>query len=274
MNAIAAVIGHPIGHSLSPDIHNYWLKLANIRGEYRAHDVAPDRLSDAVKKFADEGYVGLNVTLPHKEAVMTLCDDLSDAARAIGAVNTIVFANDKIYGDNTDAVGFADNLVAADEDKIFDSAIILGAGGAARAVCFALKNLGVLDFTILNRDVARAEKLLTELSLAGTAAPLKNNGSAQHDQADILVNCTSLGMTGQPPLPFNLGQIGKHTIVADIVYKPLQTEFLKAAHKRGCKTVDGLGMLIHQAAAAFEQFYGVEAGEMIKLREILERRLA
>ncbi len=267
---IAAVIGHPIGHSLSPDIHGYWLKEKNIHGEYRAHDVVPAALADAIRKFAGEGYVGLNVTLPHKETVMALCDDLSDAARAIGAVNTVVFANDKIYGDNTDAAGFADNLLEADEDRVFDSAIILGAGGAARAVCFALKNLGVLDFTVLNRDIARAEKLLSELGLAGTAAAL----SAQHDQADIIVNCTSLGMTGQPHLAFNLGQVGKNTVVADIVYKPLQTEFLKAARKRGCRTVDGLGMLIHQAAAAFEQFYGEEAGEMVKLRGILERKLA
>jgi len=240
-----------------------------MRGEYRAHDVAPDALAGAVKKFADEGYVGLNVTLPHKEAVMALCDNLSDAARAIGAVNTMVFANNKIYGDNTDAVGFADNLLAYDEDRIFNSAIILGAGGAARAVAFALKNLGVLDFTVLNRDVARAEKLLEELNLAGTAA----SPNAKYDQADILVNCTSLGMVGQPPLAFNFANLDKKTMVADIVYKPLQTEFLKAAQKRGCKTVDGLGMLIHQAAAAFEQFYGVEAGEMVKLRGILENKL-
>jgi len=266
---IAAVIGHPIGHSLSPDIHTYWLKALNLRGEYRAHDVLPEKLKDAVKKFADEGYVGLNITLPHKESVLESCNELSDAARAIGAVNTVVFANNKIYGDNTDATGFADHLLTVTEDKIFDSAIILGAGGAARAVAFALKNLGVLDFTILNRDVARAEKLLAELSLAGTAAAL----TAQHDQADIVVNCTSLGMAGQPPLMFNLVTLNKNTVVADIVYKPLMTELLKTAKKRGHKIVDGLGMLIHQAATAFEQFYGVEVGEMMKLRDILERKL-
>lgn len=230
----------------------------------------PERLADTVKKFADEGYVGLNVTLPHKETVMALCDVLSGAAEAIGAVNTLVFTNDKIYGDNTDATGFADNLLAAHEDKVFSSAIILGAGGAARAVCYALKNLGVHDFTILNRDVARAENLLSDLDIGGSAAP----HAAQYDHADILVNCTSLGMAGQPPLPFNLSALEKGAVVADIVYKPQMTELLKAAAKRGNPVVDGLGMLIHQAAAAFEQFYGQEAGEMIKLRGILERKLS
>ena len=266
---IAAVIGHPIGHSLSPDIHPYWLRALGLRGEYRAHDILPEHLVDTVKKFSDAGYVGLNITLPHKEAALILCDDLSDAARAVGAVNTLVFANDKIYGDNTDVAGFSDNLIAQIEDRVLNAAIVLGAGGAARAVCFALRNLGVTDFTILNRDVARAERLMAELDLGGSAATLL----AQPDHADILVNCTSLGMTGQPPLPFNLSTLNKDTVIADIVYKPLMTELLRAAKRRGHVTVDGLGMLIHQAAAAFEQFYGAEAGEMVRLRAVLERKL-
>jgi shikimate dehydrogenase len=266
----AAVIGHPIGHSLSPAIHTYWLKELGIDGRYLAHDVAPDMLTDAVKKYADDGYMGLNVTLPHKESVLPMCDHLSDAARAVGAVNTLVFANNKIYGDNTDATGFADHLLEVTHDQIFHSAIILGAGGAARAVAFALKNLGVQDFTILNRDVSRAEKLIADLNLNGSAAGL----SAQVEGADILVNCTSLGMVGQPALNFSLSALDKKTVIADIVYKPLQTELLKNAAKRGMKTMDGLGMLIHQAAAAFEQFYGTEAGEMVTLRSILERQIS
>jgi len=269
----AAVIGHPIGHSLSPAIHGYWLKELNIDGRYRAHDVPANRLAESVKKYADEGYVGLNVTLPHKESVLPLCDYLSDAARAVGAVNTIVFANNKIYGDNTDATGFADHLIeTTGEDKIFHSAIILGAGGAARAVAFALKNLGVEEFLIYNRDVERAKKLIADLNLPGTAISLASRLSLL--DSDILVNCTSLGMAGQPPLNFDLSLLDKKTVVADIVYKPLQTDLLKSASKRAMKTVDGLGMLIHQAAAAFEQFYGAEAGEMIKLRTMLERQLS
>ena len=225
----AAVIGYPIGHSLSPQIHTYWLKELNIDGQYRAHDVLPENLSAAIKKYADESYMGINVTLPHKESVVSLCDHLSDAARTMGAVNTVVFANNKIYGDNTDATGFADHLLETTHDQIFHSAVILGAGGAARAVAFALKNLGVQDFTILNRDVTRAETLIKDLDLDGTAAPL----TAQYEAADILVNCTSLGMVGQPPLTFDLSPLGRKAVVADIVYKPLETDLLKNAQKRG-----------------------------------------
>lgn len=266
---IAAVIGHPIGHSLSPAIHQHWLFERKIDGEYRAHDVRPAELAARVKKFAAEGYSGVNVTLPHKEAVLALCDDLSQAVQAIGAANTLVFANKKIYADNTDAAGFADHLLETVPDFEPKTAIILGAGGAARAVVFALKNLGVEFFTILNRDVARAEKILEDLQVSGIAQPL----TEKLEDADILVNCTSLGMTGQPELKIDLSPLDKKTVVADIVYKPLMTGLLKAAQKRGHPVVDGLGMLIHQAAAAFEQFYGEEAGEMVKLREMLVRKL-
>lgn len=266
---IAAVIGHPIGHSLSPMIHEYWLKERRIPGEYRAHDVRPEELQKRIKEFAAEGYTGINVTLPHKEAVLEICDDLSQAVQAIGAANTLVFANKKIYADNTDADGFADHLMASVPDHDFTTAIILGAGGAARAIVFALKNLGVEFFTIHNRDVSRGEKLLDELGVSGVAMPLAEKLEA----ADILVNCTSLGMTGQPELKIDLAPLDKKAIVADIVYKPLKTQLLRQAEKRGHPTVDGLGMLIHQAAAAFEQFYGEEAGEVVKLREILERKL-
>lgn len=265
----AAVIGHPIGHSLSPLIHEYWIKERRIAGEYRAHDVKPEELGKRLKDFVRDGYAGINITLPHKENILPLCDDLSLAVQAIGAANTLVFANKKIYADNTDADGFADHLLETMPDHEFGTAIILGAGGAARAIVFALKNLGVEFFTIHNRDVARAEKLLDELGVSGVAVPL----TEKFESADILVNCTSLGMTGQPELKIDLAPLDKKTVVADIVYKPLKTPLLRQAEKRGHPVVDGLGMLIHQAAAAFEQFYGEEAGEMVKLREILERKL-
>lgn len=268
--SIAAVIGHPINHSLSPVIHQHWLFERKIDGEYRAHDVKPEELKERIKKFAQDGYAGINVTLPHKENVLALCDDLSQAVQAIGAANTLVFNNKKIYADNTDAAGFADNLLEAAPDYEFRTAIILGAGGAARAIVFALKNLGVEFFTILNRDVSRAEKLLEDLGVSGVAQPI----TEKLEDADILVNCTSLGMTGQPELKIDLAPLNKKAVVADIVYKPLITNLLKAAQKRGHITVDGLGMLIYQAAAAFEQFYGEEAGETVKLRKILENKLS
>ena len=269
MTDIAAVIGHPVGHSLSPVIHEFWLKEKKIAGEYRKHDVSPSELRDTVLRMRVEGYAGLNVTLPHKEAVVDLCDELSDAAHAIGAVNTLVFANKKIYGDNTDAEGFAENLQAVVGEQEFHTATIIGAGGAARAVVFALMQLGVQDFVVMNRDLARAEKLLTDLHANGRAAAL----DAPLAKTDILVNCTSLGMKGQPPLNPNLSPLGKNTVVADIVYQPLQTPLLAQASRRGHRVVDGLGMLMEQAAAAFEQFYGAEAGSMVKLRELLEQRL-
>jgi shikimate dehydrogenase len=266
----AAVIGHPIGHSLSPAIHGYWLEALKMPGEYRRHDVAPEDLKSAIQRFRREGYVGLNVTLPHKESVLPLCHELSEAARAVGAVNTMVFANDKIYGDNTDAEGFSENLLAHQPDEDLPHAIILGAGGAARAAVYALKLLGTEKFQIHNRDLGRAEKLLDELQVAGEAVTM---GASIMPDAAILVNCTSLGMKGQPPLAVDIRGLAPRAIVADVVYQPLQTALLQQAEKRGHRTVDGLGMLIHQAASAFEQFYGVEAGEKIKLRKILEGKL-
>jgi shikimate dehydrogenase len=271
---IAAVIGHPIGHSLSPIIHEYWLQQKHMPGEYRKHDVVPGDLVPVIKKYVAQGYAGINLTLPHKEPGLALCDNLSDAARAVGAVNTLVFANHKIYGDNTDVEGFTENLLPVIGDSALQRAIVLGAGGAARAVVYALKHLGVEFFTILNRDVARAEKLLADLQVSGTARSLASGLLRDDEDAEVLVNTTSLGMKGQPALQIDLSVLSKDTVVADIVYQPLRTELLRAAEKRKLKTVDGLGMLIEQAAAAFEQFYGEEAGERKKLRILLEQRLS
>jgi len=253
----ACVIGDPIAHSKSPLIHGGWLKEYQIQGCYHALRVRPEELGPAIAHLKAMGYRGLNVTLPHKQTVMEFCDELDDAAEQIGAVNTIIFENGKTIGGNTDAYGFIENLKqhCPDLDLSNQSVAILGAGGAARSIVYALLRLGITHIRIINRNFDRAKKLAENFGGACHALVWEGRSASIQD-VGMIVNATSLGMTGQPKLEIDLSQISPGTIAYDIVYAPLKTEFLKKAKQQGCRIVPGLGMLMHQAAPGFEAWFG------------------
>lgn len=254
---LAGVIGWPIGHSRSPRLHGYWLERYGIDGAYLPLPVAPEKLETALRGLQAAGFRGLNVTIPHKEAVMALCDDVDEAARRIGAVNTLVFDGGAIQGSNSDAYGFLENLRAgsAGQDPIATPALLLGAGGAARAVAVALLDAGVPELVICNRSQDRAERLAADLGGRARVIAWAERARAL-EGIGLLVNSTSLGMTGQPALELPLDRLSPGAVVNDLVYSPLETDLLKAARARGCTAVDGLGMLLHQARPGFQAWFG------------------
>ncbi len=255
----AGVIGWPIAHSLSPRLHGYWLDQQGIAGTYQALPVQPEKLAESLTEFVDQGYAGLNVTVPHKEAVMDSLDEISNAARRIGAVNTLVFEGGVMKGSNTDGFGFMENLKAghAGFDASRGPAVVLGAGGAARAVVAALTDAGAPEIRLLNRTRDRAEALAEDLSGPITTGDWDTRHEAL-DGAALLVNTTTLGMTGKPPLELMLDDLPQDALVNDIVYAPLQTGLLARATARGNPVVDGIGMLLHQARPGFAAWFGVE----------------
>jgi shikimate dehydrogenase len=248
----AEVIGDPIAHSKSPLIHGFWLDALRIEGEYRRAHVKSDDLGAYIaERRADPDWRGCNVTIPHKVAMMDLVDDPGDIRGTIGAMNTVVRQPDgSLIGTNTDAAGFYAPL--ADMDLEGAPVAVVGAGGAARAVLFALARAKVGSVTILNRSPLKAMALLAAFGLKGDVVGL----DAPLPPAALLVNSSSLGMTGQPPLDLDLSPLPDGAIVYDLVYAPLRTGLLAAAEARGLDTVDGLDMLIGQAALAFELFFG------------------
>ena len=268
MTKKAFIIGQPISHSLSPKLHGFWLKQYEIDGKYEALEVPPEYLVKTVKKLPDK-FVGGNVTIPHKEKVMMICDEIDSLARKVGAVNTLYFKDKKIFGTNTDVFGFMENLKqgGVDFSKI-KSALILGAGGAARAVIVGLldKNIAI---TITNRTSSKAEVLADEFGLKIVDWEKRNN----LEGFDLLVNTTSLGMKNQESLEIDLSTLPRHAIVHDIVYNPLETEILKQAKEAGLKTVDGLGMLLFQAVRGFELWFGKKPEVTQELREYILRAM-
>jgi len=253
MSSKAFIIGSPIEHSLSPKLHNYWLREHGLTGSYEAINVPPEYLAKTVRALPGKGYVGGNVTIPHKEKVMMLCDDIDQTALAVGAVNTLKFEHGKIKGYNTDVHGFTENLRSGGADfSVIKSALVLGAGGAARAVIVAcMKNN--IRVAVTNRTFERAEKLGKEYG-----AEIYNwDEKEKHlGEFQLLVNTTSLGMKNQPPLEIDLSNLGAEAVVNDIVYNPIETPLLKTARALGLETVDGLGMLLHQAVDGFEMWFG------------------
>lgn len=249
-----AVIGHPVGHSLSPLIHNHWIATYGLTGTYEAIDIPPDDLAAGVKKLIAEGYAGFNVTIPHKQAIMALCEDIDPTARAIGAVNTVAIKAGKLTGYNTDAYGFIENIRQQKPGFDFTAgpALILGAGGAARAVAYGLKQASVPEIFITNRTAEKSQKLAKELGLSALEWEKRNDALSNKN---LLVNTTALGMNGQPPLKIDLSALPTTALVCDIVYKPLMTDLLTAATTRGHPVVKGLGMLLHQARPAFEYWF-------------------
>lgn len=252
---LAGVIGWPVEHSRSPMLHNHWCRVHQVNGAYVPLPVEPGQLETALKGLVAAGFRGVNVTIPHKEEAFRLCDELTETARRAGAANTLCFVEGRIIGDCTDGTGFCDNLLA--HGVVLEGrALILGAGGAARAVAAALQDRGCEVF-ISNRTVARADALVQALG-AGTVLDWAEWPGRLGDMS-LLVNATSLGMGGRGDMDWPaLLQAGKAGLsVADIVYTPRQTPLLKAAQERGFHTVDGLGMLICQARAGFQAWFGV-----------------
>lgn len=255
---LAGVIGSPIAHSRSPQLHRHWLLTYGIRGYYIPMDVAHDDLKQVIRALPRMGFVGVNITVPHKERVMEMADKVTDRATLIGAANTLIFREDgSIHADNTDGYGFIENLRsgAPDWDAKAGSAVVLGAGGAARAVIASLSDAGVPAIILSNRTRARAERLRDDFGQRVRVVDWVQAGNVL-EEAALVVNTTSLGMSGQPELRVPLDGLPKSAIVTDLVYSPLKTHLLQVAEDMGCTTVDGLGMLLHQALPAFERWFG------------------
>jgi len=255
---LAAVIGSPIAHSRSPALHGYWLKRYGIKGFYIPMDVAQADLEQVLRMMPKMGFVGANVTIPHKEAVLHIADVITDRAALIGAANTLIFRKDgKIQADNTDGAGFIANLRQGAPHWVpsLGPAAVFGAGGAARAIVAALIEVGVPEIRLANRTRARADALRSDFG-AKIHVHEWVQADAMIEGAATVVNTTSLGMTGKPDLVLPLGSLSSHALVTDLVYTPLKTQFLIEAEERGATTVDGLGMLLHQAAPGFERWFG------------------
>ncbi len=251
---MAGVVGWPVSHSRSPRLHNHWLARHGIDGAYVPLAVAPADLAVAIRGLRAAGFAGVNVTVPHKEAVLALCDRVLAAGQRAGAVNTLVFGPDGISGTNTDGTGFVANLRAHGVDPAAGPALLLGAGGAARAIAAALLDLGA-PVTVANRSADRAAALAATLP-GLRVLPWADRAAALGDQA-LLVNTTVLGMTGQDALDLPLDRAASGLVVSDIVYAPLVTPLLADAAARGLIAVGGLGMLLHQAVAGFASWFGV-----------------
>jgi shikimate dehydrogenase len=270
----AAVIGWPVAHSRSPLIHNHWLAAYDLAGSYELAAVVPDDLDGFVEGLGPAGYAGANVTLPHKAAVLPLCAHLSETARDLGAVNTLWFENGALHGDNTDVAGFLGALddEAPGWDRTCRTVAVLGAGGAARAILHALTARGMGEIRLLNRTFEGAASLAANRTDV-VALPW----DARHEAlvgCDLLVNTTSLGMVGKPPLDLDLSALPAHAIVDDIVYVPLETPLLAAARVKGHRTINGLGMLLHQAAPGFARWFGKTPSVTPDLRARLEADIA
>ena len=255
---LAGVIGHPIAHSRSPALHGYWLRRYGIKGHYIPLDIGQADLREALQIMPKLGFVGLNVTLPHKETVLALADVVTDRAALIGAANTLIFRKDgRIHADNTDGSGFMANLRqhAPHWNPHAGPAAIFGAGGAARAVIAALIEVGCPEIRLANRTRSRAESLRNDF---GTRLQVYDWVQAANmlEGAALVVNTTALGMTGKPDFRVPLDALSRQAVVTDLVYTPLKTQFLIEAEAVGCHVVDGLGMLLHQAAPGFERWFG------------------
>lgn len=254
MTIYTEVIGDPIAQSKSPLIHGFWLEQLGIEAEYRRAHVGPEELAGYFEsRKADPNWRGCNITLPHKQAALEFVEDRGGVRDSIGAINTVVRAEDgALIGTNTDAGGFYAPIAGLDLDG--RHVAVIGAGGAARAILFALSRIGVGKVTLLNRNVLKGAALLSSFGIKGEALPL----TAKLPPAALLVNASALGMVGQPPLEIDLSPLPEDAVVYDAVYAPLETDLLAQARDRDLDTVDGLEMLVGQAALAFELFFGAE----------------
>ena len=269
---VACLIGWPAAHSRSPLIHHYWLRKLGIEGGYSIEAVPPEGFSDFVRRLSAHGFVGANVTIPHKERALAL--SLPDArARAVGAANTLWIESGELRSTNTDVEGFLANLdaCAAGWDTA-EEALVLGAGGAARAVVFALIERGIARIRLVNRTMERAQSLADQFGASVRVSAWDTIGE-QLARASLLVNTTSLGMHGQPALDIDVGRLPPQAVVTDLVYAPLETPLLMAAKAKGLKTADGLGMLLYQAVRGFELWFGQRPQVTPELRRLVEADL-
>lgn len=268
----ACLIGWPAAHSRSPLIHHYWLRLHGITGGYSIEAVPPEGLAEFVLHLSTHGFVGANVTIPHKERALQLTEP-DKRARAIGAANTLYYDGVILRSTNTDVEGFIGNLDAAAPgwDRTED-ALVLGAGGSSRAVVFGLVERGIRRIHIANRTMERAQVLADQFGPTVMSAAWNTLGDLL-TRTGLLVNTTSLGMNGQPPLDIELPLLPRDAVVADLVYVPLETPLLAAASARGLRTADGLGMLLHQAVRGFELWFGQRPAVTQDLRTLVEADL-
>lgn len=267
----AGVVGCPVHHSKSPLIHNYWLQKYNIDAVYDAFEIKPEELPAFTAGLVENGFAGINVTVPHKVGVMSLMNELSVEAQKAGAVNTVVVRSDgTFFGHNTDGFGFLANLIEnkPDFDVKKSPAVVLGAGGAARGVCAALILAGVPEIRLVYRTKEKAENLARSVGGNFRLIEWSKKESALYE-AGLLANATTLGMNGFDPLEIDLSNLSETSVVADLVYAPLKTELLKRAQQKGCRTADGLGMLLHQARPAFRAWFGIMPEITPELRELV-----
>jgi shikimate dehydrogenase len=269
----ACVVGWPVRHSRSPIIHGHWIEQYRLDAVYRCEEIAPEGFADFLARLAERGYVGANITIPHKEMALALSEP-DDRAQAVGAANTLWYDRGRLLSTNTDVEGFTANLDACVPgwEKRVGEAVVLGAGGSARAIVYGLIERGIGKINVVNRTPERAQALQ---ALFGAAVQPAHWTALPHlfSRAGLLVNTTSLGMTGQPPLAVDLDPLPRHAVVADLVYAPLQTPLLAAARARGLATADGLGMLLYQAVRGFQMWFGVRPEVTPKLRALVETDL-
>lgn len=270
---LAGVIGFPISHSKSPRLHRHWLRRYGLLGDYVPLHVHEDSLETVLRTMPKMGFVGCNVTIPHKTNVMRIADQISDRATLVGAANTLIFKEDgKIYADNTDGYGFMANVKQGAPDWVPSSgpAAVFGAGGAARAIIVALAEAGVPEIRLSNRTRPKAEALRAEFGARIRVVDWVQAGNLL-DEAKTVINTTALGMTGAPEFRVPLDGLRPDMVVTDIVYTPLKTRLLQEAERAGCTTVDGLGMLLHQGVPGFERWFGMRPDVDEDLRQVMLR---
>lgn len=262
-----AVIGDPIAHSLSPFMHEMWFQENGIEASFIPIHVEPSELKHAYESLQRLGASGFNVTLPHKQAIIPMLDGIDAAASEMNAVNTVVRNGKNFKGSNTDGDGFVQSLLTADP-KTDDRILLIGAGGAARGIAFALKRAGFGDVTITNRTYRRAEELAEE---TGSKTLTKSDAEQKLDGFDIIIQTTSVGLAKDEALPISLENVRAGALAADIVYNPIDTPFLKKAEEKGCRTVNGVGMFVYQGAIGFEKWTGIKPDTEKMIQVITEK---
>lgn len=273
-SSLVCIIGHPIAHSRSPLIHKYWLGAHGIRGDYVREDVMPGDIEAFLDSLAESRYIGGNVTIPYKEIAFRKVAKTDAVAKALRAVNTLWIEDKKLCGVNTDVYGFLTHLDHSQPNWSTgtDTAVIIGAGGVARAAVYGLIERNIQNIVIVNRTLARAEHLAADFQQRATPDVLSDLPTLLGN-ADLVVNTTSLGMKGEPPLQIDLTNLKRGAIVYDLVYVPLETRLLQAARAAGFAAVDGLGMLLHQAVPAFERWFGIRPHVTSELRKLITEDL-